>query len=401
MADSAVSGLVQLLASELDGANDFVYVVDASAGTAGGKYMAAADLVGAAGGVHSLADGSAAAPSLTNLGDTDTGAYFSAADTFSVATGGSLRASFSSTGLDIVPATDATGLEVKNADGSEGGMILRGGGAGLNNTFIGKNVGDAITTGIYNVGIGYQSLLDLTEGNGNFGLGLQACYNVTTGSYNVGIGYQALTTLVTGSNNLAIGFGAGKVTTGNDNVFMGYASGFSNTSGAGNVCVGENTAYGNTTGSYNVCIGNTAGRYQGASPSTTALTDAESSIYIGYLSRGAGNTDENSIVIGTNTVGIGPNTCVIGRDTVQTTFLAYGAHQLKLASTPTPVADHAFVYAADQAAGNACVHCQTEGGDVLKLYQGAAIADATDAASVITQLNDLLAHLRLMGVIAT
>ena len=33
--------------------------------------------------------------------------------------------------------------------------------------------------------------------------------------------------------------------------------------------------------------------------------------------------------------------------------------------------------------------------------QAAAIADATDAASAITQLNDLLAKLRVQGIIAT
>jgi hypothetical protein len=33
--------------------------------------------------------------------------------------------------------------------------------------------------------------------------------------------------------------------------------------------------------------------------------------------------------------------------------------------------------------------------------QGAAVADATDAASVITQLNALLARLRAHGLIAT
>lgn len=35
----------------------------------------------------------------------------------------------------------------------------------------------------------------------------------------------------------------------------------------------------------------------------------------------------------------------------------------------------------------------------LKLFQGDAIVDATDAASAITQQNLLFAHLRLMGIL--
>jgi hypothetical protein len=52
-------------------------------------------------GVLALADGSASAPSFTNNGDTNTGIYFSAADTVSVTTGGTLRLDIDSTGLDV------------------------------------------------------------------------------------------------------------------------------------------------------------------------------------------------------------------------------------------------------------------------------------------------------------
>lgn len=75
-------------------------------------------------------------------------------------------------------------------------------------------------------------------------------------------------------------------------------------------------------------------------------------------------------------------------------------HQKNVAG-PSALTDGAVLYATDQAAGNSCIHTKTENGAVLKLYQGAAIANATDAATVITQLNALLAHLRLMGIIAT
>ena len=55
-------------------------------------------------GVVAIADGSASAPSFTNSGDTNTGIYFSAADTVSVTTGGTLRTTVNSTGLSVAGA---------------------------------------------------------------------------------------------------------------------------------------------------------------------------------------------------------------------------------------------------------------------------------------------------------
>lgn len=74
-------------------------------------------------------------------------------------------------------------------------------------------------------------------------------------------------------------------------------------------------------------------------------------------------------------------------------------HQ-KNVSGPAALTDGAVLYATDQAAGNSCIHTKTENGAVLKLFQGAAIADA-GAGEAETQLNLLLAHLRAMGIIAT
>lgn len=73
---------------------------------------------------------------------------------------------------------------------------------------------------------------------------------------------------------------------------------------------------------------------------------------------------------------------------------------------PTAMSDHVQVYAdyASSAMGSAegVVLCiQNEDGTAVKLYQGPAVADATDAPSVIARLNELLGHLRLMGIIAT
>jgi hypothetical protein len=59
-------------------------------------------------GAISFADGSVSAPSITNTGDTNTGIFFSAADTVSVTTGGTKRVDIDSSGLDVTGAITAT-----------------------------------------------------------------------------------------------------------------------------------------------------------------------------------------------------------------------------------------------------------------------------------------------------
>ena len=59
-------------------------------------------------GVASFADGSNSAPSITNTGDSNTGIYFSAADTVSVTTGVTKRVDIDSSGLDVTGAITAT-----------------------------------------------------------------------------------------------------------------------------------------------------------------------------------------------------------------------------------------------------------------------------------------------------
>ena len=59
-------------------------------------------------GVASFADGSVSAPAITNIGDSNTGIYFGAADTVNVTTGGTKRVDIDSSGLDVTGAITAT-----------------------------------------------------------------------------------------------------------------------------------------------------------------------------------------------------------------------------------------------------------------------------------------------------
>ena len=59
-------------------------------------------------GVASFADGSVSAPAIANIGDSNTGIYFGAADTVNVTTGGTKRVDIDSSGLDVTGAITAT-----------------------------------------------------------------------------------------------------------------------------------------------------------------------------------------------------------------------------------------------------------------------------------------------------
>ena len=104
-------------------------------------------------GAISFADGSVSAPSITNTGDTNTGIFFSAADTVSVTTGGTKRVDIDSSGLDVTGAITATGTVEPAGDTAAGdnaaigytsvlGLILTGEGS-TNDVTI---VNDADTT---------------------------------------------------------------------------------------------------------------------------------------------------------------------------------------------------------------------------------------------------------------
>ena len=60
-------------------------------------------------GIASFPDGSAAAPSITNTGDTNTGIYFGAADQVDITVGGTNIVSVTSTGLGVTGNITATG----------------------------------------------------------------------------------------------------------------------------------------------------------------------------------------------------------------------------------------------------------------------------------------------------
>ena len=115
-----------------------------------------------------------------------------------------------------------------------------------NNTLIGYQSGPT-AGGAYksNTGVGAHALGGMSNNaaaTDNTAIGLDALQHMSTGSQNVACGSQCLTALTTGTNNTAIGYGAfGYITTGSSNIGIGDGAGYLNNSGgeSGNIYLGS------------------------------------------------------------------------------------------------------------------------------------------------------------------
>lgn len=185
--------------------------------------------------------------------------------------------------------------------------------------------------GYQNTGVGEDALTDNTTGYRNTAVGSLAGDGITTGYYHTAIGFNALGGVTDALSNVAIGGNAlgDPSCTGSYNVAIGHDSLFRNSGGYENVAVGEETMRFNTSGYRNVALGrlaldaNTAGYnnigigYQAGD----AITTGSRNILIGIDSDVQSNGDDNSIIIGDNTTGLGTNSIVIGSTSAVTTVL--------------------------------------------------------------------------------
>jgi hypothetical protein len=150
--------------------------------------------------------------------------------------------------------------------GNLGGNIVLGSstsgnnltGAGQNNTIVGSDAGNAMTSGSINTFVGSVCGDANTTGAGNVGVGAGAMGQSTTGNNNSAIGRDALSGVMTGDQNIGIGYNTGVVTSGNNNTLIGQAVARSLTTGSGNICIGYdvvNTGTALVSGNYNCYIG--------------------------------------------------------------------------------------------------------------------------------------------------
>ena len=127
-----------------------------------------------------LSDGSAAAPSLTNSGDTNTGLYFPAADTIAITTAGSEQVRITSGGdVGIGTTSPAQTLHVNSGAGVSSALKLTNGntGATITDGFSVTQSSDGINMSLWNYENGYVRIgannaerMRLTS-TGNLGIG--------------------------------------------------------------------------------------------------------------------------------------------------------------------------------------------------------------------------------------
>jgi hypothetical protein len=218
--------------------------------------------------------------------------------------------------ITITPGAQAT-------TGGPGKVVIdtltvgRGKSGLTNNTAVGLNALNAITSGDQNVAVGQSAGIALTTGGLNTFVGAQAGQSTTTSGSNTFVGLNSGTNNTTGSSNTAVGRSSLQAcTTGYNNTIVGMNAGLAISSGTDNSVLGIQAGQSITTGTHNVCMGRDAGSFH--ANGSTALTTPTNSVYIGFGSRGFNNSDSNSIVIGHIAIGEGANTAVIGNSsTVQ------------------------------------------------------------------------------------
>jgi len=172
----------------------------------------------------------------------------------------SLLVGHSTTGTVTGATADNTGVGIEALDAVS---------SGFGNTTLGYQAGTAITTGLRNVLIGAYA--------GSTGGNLQACVYVgyeagmkstpNTGG-NVGVGFKALKEDTNGYYNIAVGEGAGlNIKLGHRNVCLGAYAGDNITTGDGNVAIGAHIDPASATENRQLVIGGNDG-----STTTTWIT---------------------------------------------------------------------------------------------------------------------------------
>jgi hypothetical protein len=163
-------------------------------------------------------------------------------------------------------------------------------GSASNNTLIGKNAGNQMTSSQNNTAIGVNALEDIVSDGDNIAIGYAAAGNKTTGQGNTYVGIQA------GENN-----------NGGSNVFVGKECGRQNGSGTRNVFVGQGCAS-SGSGSFNVVVGGQAGTVTGGNQNVLIGEDAgfivsgSNVVNIGQGTRPSTTSVSNEITLGNSSI---------------------------------------------------------------------------------------------------
>ena len=147
---------------------------------------------------------------------------------------------------------------------------------GSSNTGIGRAALLLNTTGNENTAVGRDSLYSNTTSNANTAVGYQALYASSTGTgVNTAIGYTAGSTITSGAFNVCVGYSTGNfgasLTTGSQNIYIGTNSGASSSTVSNELLISciNSQGKGGSTGFINA---NGGGVFQGNNSSTWSTT---------------------------------------------------------------------------------------------------------------------------------
>jgi alpha-tubulin suppressor-like RCC1 family protein len=163
-------------------------------------------------------------------------------------------------GGDITATGTITGGNIiSNVGGSTGlGIASLSVTTGVYNVAVGYSAMAGNTTGVYNVVVGAFAL-NANNGAENTVIGYNAMTSATGASSNTAMGSSALSSNLISNNNTAIGYQALNLTTGNTNTALGFQAGAALTTGSNNTILGSYSAASFATSSYQVLISDGGG----------------------------------------------------------------------------------------------------------------------------------------------
>lgn len=283
-------------------------------------------------------------------------------------------------------------------------------GSGIGNVTVGSLTMQTYNTASSNVGIGGNVLVSANDAVFNVAVGANAMINGYNASYNIAVGGNALQGNADGGNNTAIGYNSLYTNdASNDNTAVGYLA-------------LEKVYWGSGfTSDQNVALGSGAGRYRGTGTGAIAnrLNSANRSIFIGYRSRAAADSQENQIVIGTDVVGGGSNTTTIGSTYTTNTYLYGRVDAIDGVSAPggtfsaltrfTGGITTSSLYASTgstfgstlQVNGGATLAGRVDVGGILRVVGGTTFESTTDHAGVARFASGVTISGTLNGATAT
>jgi hypothetical protein len=175
-------------------------------------------------GPNVLQAGNAAAPSLSFLGNSNTGLFSSAPNTVNIATAGANRLTVRPDGdLDMTGNLRKNSSVLLQATGTNSSFGIQAlpGSTGYNNTAIGDRALGANGIGYQNTALGALTLPENRSGINNTAVGVASLQKTATGDGNSGFGVSTLGSLNSGSFNTALGLNSGvNLSTGSNNVYI-------------------------------------------------------------------------------------------------------------------------------------------------------------------------------------